>query len=343
MNNLLSVGIGMMLVYLIFAIVVSGAQEWWAQWRRERGKFLLTGILRLVNDDAISSRLLRHPLILGLSKTSDGSKPPSYVDPNNFALALVDVIKRRVETSQGKPADSALTYETLQEAIRYLEQQNSPLAQALSPIVSKAGNDLNAALDGIQKWFSGGMDRVSGWYKASSQRSMLAIGFAIAAVANVDTIEIYQALDRSPDLAAQLAAQAETITKSGHIGSVDLTKIDTTNPSPQDAQTVLKAVLAAPGPRLPIGYDCLSAAAVAPTAGDSPAKKESDWNRCVLEFKHRSTSWSGSTWLVHILGWFLTAVAGTLGAPYWFSALSRIVGLRGSGPAPVKPTSPAAT
>jgi hypothetical protein len=32
----------------------------------------------------------------------------------------------------------------------------------------------------------------------------------------------------------------------------------------------------------------------------------------------------------------LTAFAGTLGAPYWFSMLSKITGIRGSGPKPVE-------
>jgi hypothetical protein len=42
------------------------------------------------------------------------------------------------------------------------------------------------------------------------------------------------------------------------------------------------------------------------------------------------------------LGWFITALAGTLGAPFWFDAISKLFAIRGAGKRPEETTSPAA-
>ena len=42
-----------------------------------------------------------------------------------------------------------------------------------------------------------------------------------------------------------------------------------------------------------------------------------------------------------LLGWLITALAATLGAPFWFDIISRLVPLRGSGKPPSPPTAPA--
>jgi hypothetical protein len=42
--------------------------------------------------------------------------------------------------------------------------------------------------------------------------------------------------------------------------------------------------------------------------------------------------WTG--WLVKVIGWLITALAVSFGAPFWFDALSRLATLRGTGPKP---------
>jgi hypothetical protein len=42
-------------------------------------------------------------------------------------------------------------------------------------------------------------------------------------------------------------------------------------------------------------------------------------------------------WL-SVVGWCVTAAALTLGAPFWFDTLSKVVNLRGAGPKPAKQT-----
>lgn len=46
--------------------------------------------------------------------------------------------------------------------------------------------------------------------------------------------------------------------------------------------------------------------------------------------------WTASTWIAHVMGWFFTAAAVSLGAPFWFDLLSRVAKLRGTGRRPGK-------
>ena len=335
--NILAIGIGLVLIYLIFAIVVSGVQEWWAQFWGQRGQYLRLGMQRLIDDESLFVRVLQHPLVGGLYRDRAArGKPPSYIDPMNFALAFANVVLRRTQGPTTAGAAMPLTFESLREAVLALSAQRSPVANALLPMLDRANGDLITALNTIAAWFSGGMDRVSGWYKAYAQRRLFAIALIVACLANVDSIAIFQAFNRSPELTAQVATQAEAVVHTQRIGGVDLSVLQQRELSPEESQAVLKAALDAPLARLPIGYACLGAASNAPLGEGASASSEaqSSFARCRVEIAERFTTWSLSDWLVHLLGWVLTAFAGTLGAPYWFAALASIVNIRGSGPKP---------
>ena len=50
--------------------------------------------------------------------------------------------------------------------------------------------------------------------------------------------------------------------------------------------------------------------------------------------KTKDPGWSWSEWISHFLGWSPTAFALTLGAPFWFDTLMKVVNLRTSGVSP---------
>jgi hypothetical protein len=43
---------------------------------------------------------------------------------------------------------------------------------------------------------------------------------------------------------------------------------------------------------------------------------------------------SGGLWLAALAGWLVTALAASLGAPFWFDTLNRIIDIRANGRAP---------
>ena len=46
------------------------------------------------------------------------------------------------------------------------------------------------------------------------------------------------------------------------------------------------------------------------------------------------SGWGVGGWIAHLFGWLFTAVAVSLGAPFWFDLLSRVAKLRGTGARP---------
>ncbi|HXP02869.1 MAG TPA: hypothetical protein VN808_02035 [Stellaceae bacterium] len=44
-----------------------------------------------------------------------------------------------------------------------------------------------------------------------------------------------------------------------------------------------------------------------------------------------------------VLGWVITALATSLGAPFWFDALNNLLQLRNTGPKPQRSDAPTAT
>lgn len=365
---ILQVALSLILIYLVFAIVVSGLQEWTAQYTGRRGKFLHLGMARLLNDQALFARVLQHPLVSGLYRQPAAQgKPPSYVEPRNFALALANVLVRRgapptTTSGDAGPNPDALTqaharvldHASLRTGLVSFAAQRSPVASALLPIVDRA-KDLEGALQGIEGWFNSGMDRVSGWYKTRTQKVLFVIGLLVAALANVDTLEIVEALNRSPDLRAALTQIAQESGQTGKLAGVDLAQLRDRPPTEAEWKAVLNASIQFGSPqfghgRLPLGYACLDAVVALPSADSTkdvaqaaPGASAGSWQRCVGQFRD---TWGKSTLFQHVLkllGWVLTALAGVLGAPFWFAALSSVANLRGSGPKPATVDAASAT
>jgi len=358
MTASLNVVLSMLLVYLIFAIVVSRLQEWVSQVTSDRGKYLTEGIHRLIGDETLSTRLLRHPLISGLYRDQKArTMPPSYIEPTNFALALANLLVRLGNppvTTTGT-ANAAvvktlattqpLTIDNLRAALQSFGAQRSPIAVALLPVVDRANGDLTEALKGMEEWFNGGMDRVSGWYKTKARRMLFLIGLALAVVVDIDSIAIFQALNKSPAEAARLASIAEEVNKSGKLGSVELEPLKTRAPTRAEWREIVSvsSEAAAKTGVLPIGYKCLSATSTLADIGSStpkagatkkPASQVSIWAACRGELVNKLGVMALSDWLMKIVGWIITAFAGSLGASYWFAAISKVINIRSSGPRP---------
>jgi hypothetical protein len=349
MSLLLDVAIGLGVVFLLFSVAVSGINEWVAQASGRRGEFLRLGVMRLINDQAVFYRVLHHPLIGSLyrDRAAQG-KPPSYIEPKNFAVAIADVLIARASgTPSAHREPSTLNVAALQAAIRSPVLASSPVSAALAPILDRAQGDLEKALTDIEAWFNSGMDRVQGWYKGHANRALFVIGFLVAAAGNVDTIEIYHALNTSAPLRAAVVAAAENITKTGKVGDIavqDAQGNALTGEQIESLRRQTTSILAANTPSTwPIGYACLNVelqqspvGTTAPAAGPMVPLNANTWKSCVQEFTTTVKTRSASAWLVKLAGWTLTAFAGTLGSTYWFQLLCKAIDIRGAGKKPVQ-------
>jgi hypothetical protein len=210
--------------------------------------------------------------------------------------------------------------------------------RALILLVDAAGNDVAKARENIENWYNSSMDRVSSWYKRRAQLTILILGLFVAIAVNVDTITIAKRLSTDKAIRESLVAASDAYAKANAAGATAPTPTTQPNvPTPQacleDANKVecqrAKAVQAAcadpESPKckylsnqqqieslgLPIGWDAV----------DDPKHK---WPG--LNFRAGDGWFNQIYW--HWLGWLLTALAISLGAPFWFDLLNKFIVIR---------------
>jgi len=277
---ILDVAIGLMLVFALLSLIASAAREGMEVWLKTRSKFLERGISQLLVEPALVSALYTHPLVAALyhgsyERAKKSRSLPSYIPSPNFALALLDLtVRGRDVTAQTDAGASAtvLSVASLRENVARL--QNPIVQRVVLCAVDQSGGDLSQALAIIEKWFDSSMERISGCYKRSTTRLLLAIGFFVAILANVDTIRFARRMYHDPVERQAAVVMAGAIVKN---------------------QAATPMVSVQESGVLPIGWP------------------DAEWP---------------AHWFTRIVGWLMSAFAVSLGAPFWFDLLNRIVMIR---------------
>jgi hypothetical protein len=98
-SSILEVAIGVTFVYLLISLICTALNEAIASLLDKRGRNLFEGIKNLLNDPTftgLAQQVYNHGLIGSISQhASDPGKPtrlPSYMSPENFSLALLDIL-----------------------------------------------------------------------------------------------------------------------------------------------------------------------------------------------------------------------------------------------------------
>jgi hypothetical protein len=170
------------------------------------------------------------------------------------------------------------------------------IRDALLAQLTLADNDLQKLRDGIAGWFDSAMDRVGGAYKRNMKWISLAVGLAITLILGADTIQVGRAIWVDSTLRAQIVQAAAGVQASYDPKAVSNKPLFDRLKGDDDN---IRA--------LPIGWQNLP--------------DQLSWS-------------SGVTWLVKFIGLILTALAVSLGAPFWFDLLSKFMNVRGTGQRP---------
>ena len=190
------------------------------------------------------------------------------------------------------------------------------IRKTLLVLLDDAGNDGDKFKQNIEIWFNNAMDRVGGTYKRRSQWVIALLSLLAAVFLNVDTVLIVKYLGSNAGVREALVAQAQT--RAGQPAA------DAAITAALQAQ--LKQL------NLPIGW-------VRPGSADGPAPTDAEVaNQQVLPGlaaqPERAAPTLANALAFHSLGWLLTALAATLGAPFWFDTLNRFISIRSAGRAP---------
>ena len=309
----LDVAIGLAFTYLLMAIIVSGLVEVLAGWRKWRGKSLRDGIAGLLDagDHPLLDQLFKDVFTHGLVADLSRKGLPSYVPSRNFALALLDVLK--------PDGSTGTAFSRIQFGIQKLPA--GTVKQALSTFVEHAAGDAEALQKRIESWFDDSMDRLTGEYKRHTQAWMIGLALVAAMVLNVDSISLARTLWTDPAVrSAMVGAAQQYVDRSGQATAADAQQ------KLQDARCALEKL------PLPIGWTLQTPKKMdPPPACDAVALQITDFKDAMQAVKERLSS---NAWIWMIIGWILTALAVSFGAPFWFDALKNLLNMRNAGPKP---------
>lgn len=172
------------------------------------------------------------------------------------------------------------------------------LKSVLKQLRDEARGDLDGFKQQVELWFNDVMDRASGWYKRNVQRLLVFLGMGIAVAFNVDSLQIYGQLSRDPELANQMTLEAVKVVA----GRDTLVLEEQPAEIQKELYDLVSQNLESLKSPLGIGWDNVEA---------------------------RSLTFAD--WLLKAFGWLVTAMAISLGAPFWFDILKKMVNIRSSG------------
>ncbi len=319
LGMLINVGVGLAIVFLIVAMTASAAQEFIATALSVRGRCLIDGIVALLTGQPEPApRLFARfkAFINVLMPTRPRLTPP---DPAEARIAeavtthpLVSPLGPAVKPSYVAAGNfvSALFDAMKDGSSGPLFSQVENVVAALPPsrfrtvmetFVQDAAGDVDKLRATLEKWFDDSMDRVSGVYKRWAHRLLFAIGLLLAVILNLDTIAIAKSLADSAQARTAMTELARAVVDQNPGG------VDKVDPTPY-----LKQLQAMP---LPIGWS------------------EPPWTK--LE---KLTQPGGLTWapVWTLIGWLITAAAASLGGPFWFDLIGKVMNPRGTGQKPAR-------
>lgn len=309
-SQVLEVGIGLVVVFLVVSLALTAAQEAIEGVVKSRANFLEAALAELLvatdgaRADSFGEAFYKHPLIAPLYRGTYNAKrrslcflsfkawkPPTYIPARNFALAIIDLIAQGpVPPKGGVGATGPAT-----------PLQIPPEVQRVYDVALRStGGQPDAVRRELEAWYDSAMDRASGWFKRHTQFKLLVLGLVAAVALNINAITIAQQLSINDALRGATVRLAQTI-KTVPSGATDGSKAG-------EEASKIAGGLAKIG--LPIGW--------------------SDYSVAALQAPFRTTA--ASAWIAAAIqlaaGYLLTALAASLGAPFWFDVLSKFMAVR---------------
>jgi hypothetical protein len=296
----------------------------------------------------LSNIFYEHPLIKYLGSGKNLNKP-AYLTGQNFAKVMTDLLRGDqiapgdntsflIQNSLSAKRTNWGSTEISQETLTYLKS-----------IWADAQGDVEKFKETLAKWFDDTMERATGWYKKQTQLILLLVGLVLATVFNVDTFVIVKKLSNDQNARNNLVSMANAYIESEKTTPADTTKIKATLSKPLNPDSLLAI-------KKQLDEDILKANTLLGIGGwppdtvkilkDKKTKKVSysypidlkaitptlnEVNQGQIIFNPwRKIDYISQLFYYHLFGFLVTALAISLGAPFWFDLLNKLMQLRTS-------------
>ncbi len=354
----LEVGIGLTFMFLLASLLCSALRELIEAGLKSRATDLEKGIAEILgakDDPGALMEFYKHPIInclyrgtYRLPSSMKGQIPndtasairagdlndpgiwsalkrrqdlPTYISSANFAIAALSMAIPADCAGPGSPA-GVLSVASLRETASKI-QGNDQLRTMLVTALDGAQNDLDRARKNLEAWYDAAMDRVSGAYRRRTQGITFVLGLLAAVVFNIDAIRVADHLATDKTYREAVVRDAASFLKAPDADGL------TADSEPLKARLdTIRTQIAQSG--FAIGWSCsptplcqeADRAEAARTSG--PDAKASPGAAQIPQFAVNRPFNGLST----IGGWLVTALAISLGAPFWFDVLNKFMVVR---------------
>ena len=277
---ILDVAIGLVFIYLMYALFISLITEIIATWLGMRSRMLRQGIGNLLNDHkkrtdewshlfgAIGDFFLykkeefnytkagmfyEHPAVKFLSVEKKRwylitkKAKPAYIRRSTFSSALLDMLREKGE--------GICDWDTIKFSIeKNAAHFDAETSKQLQTLLNDSEDDMDLFIERVEAWYDEMMERVNGWYKRRVRFMLFWIGFIVVLFFNVDTFQIIRILGNDNDARkgiVEMAMNLEEIKAVDTIGSKDAKSLDTL----QQELQVLKKGIDRANTMLGLGWD----------------------------------------------------------------------------------------
>ncbi len=352
----LDVLIGLVTVYLVFALGVTALNEATAALLSSRGRWLQRGIHSLLSEDPnslntdLAAKVMDSPYVTYLGTTGVfNTWRPSYLPAWTLLQGLLDSAGKVSEDTFAKVA----TIKTAAEAL----PANSPARKIVLDLCARSDHDINTFRTLLEAWFNTFEDQVTAWYKQKTHLVVGALSLVLACAMNIDTVSIVHQLSTDTKLRTAMVEKGLDIAKQ-----TSLNKLIDTTARDKATETLDKAILASKAADEALAHGPATDELKAKAAAERKMLDEADQalqreqtaviKRTAdlaqgLSVAGLRGGWDHGEWaklwptdgtpadwralLIKLVGLLLSTAAISLGAPFWFNTLKTLASIRSVG------------
>jgi len=336
-NTAIDVVIGLIFVYTLYSLLTTTVVEIITTNFQLRGRNLARAIRRMLDDTILelnktkskrrqpvfSEKFFKQPLIKYMASGHIRLfNKPSYLQPRNFSMALIQLLK-----------DESKNIKSIEEQIESVlkNYNHTETGKLLSSLWENAKGDMEKFKLSIENWFDDTMERATGWFKKWMVYITFVTGFIIAGLFNADTFQIVKFLSKNPEARKQIVQLAGTITENEKLFG---TVLDTTLHDRLLSDSVLIEKFNNDPALQEFAADSVNTAVI--TAYQTLTERLdtlyaiSQESQNIMSFERKKHTWFLFDSWPNFWGCLITALALSLGAPFWFDLLNKIMRLKSS-------------
>ncbi|MFY0631896.1 MAG: hypothetical protein JXR05_16150 [Flavobacteriaceae bacterium] len=217
-NSIVGTILSMMLIYALLSILVSIILELWNQFKNTRAKSLKDAISTMIDGQEGSKyaeEFFNSYMVNGQIKGSK-SKPIDHISDNLFTEAFTDTITKLTNNNlddteqKGDSTQEQNRLDVIKAGIEKISD-NDPLKALLLSFCFKADGDYLKFESHMKDWYNEFMGRVSSWYKKAQRWKLLIAGSIIAISLNVDSIFLFNVINKNDTLRNELVSVADNV------------------------------------------------------------------------------------------------------------------------------------